>query len=68
LRNFNRGTEIASRSAALIPSETGADQFKAFGQMALNNIVQGLLITSQLTDLKTLRRFLEGGPEGLVVK
>lgn len=68
LRNFNRGTEIASRIAALIPSETGADPFKAFGQMALNNIVQGLLLTSQRPDLKTLRRFLEGGPEGLVVK
>ncbi len=68
LRNFNRGTEIASRIAALIPSETGADPFKAFGQMALNNIVQGLLLTAQRPDLKTLRRFLEGGPEGLVVK
>lgn len=68
LRNFNRGTEIASRIAALIPSETGADPFKAFGQMALNNIVQGLLLTSQRPDLRTLRRFLEGGPDGLVVK
>lgn len=68
LRNFNRGTEIASRIAALIPSETGADPFKAFGQMALNNIVQGLLLTAQRPDLKTLRRFLESGPEGLVVK
>lgn len=67
LRNFNRGTEIASRIAALIPSETGADPFKAFGQMALNNIVQGLLIVCQKPDLKTLRRYLESGPEALVI-
>ncbi|WP_446697458.1 conjugative transfer system coupling protein TraD [Thorsellia kenyensis] len=68
LRNFNRGTEIASRIAALIPSETGADPFKAFGQMALNNIVQGLLIIGQRPSLKTLRYYLESGPEELVVK
>jgi conjugal transfer pilus assembly protein TraD len=67
LKNFNRGTEIASRIAALIPSETGADPFKAFGQMALNNIVQGLLLVDAQPDLRTLRRYLEGGPEGLVV-
>jgi conjugal transfer pilus assembly protein TraD len=68
LKNFNRGTEIASRIAALIPSETGADPFKAFGQMALNNIVQGLLLVDTQPDLRTLRRYLEGGPEGLVVE
>ncbi len=30
LRNFTRVTEIASRLAALIPSEAGADPFKSF--------------------------------------
>ncbi|SET35708.1 conjugative transfer system coupling protein TraD [Thorsellia anophelis] len=68
LRNFNRGTEIASRIAALIPSETGADPFKAFGQMALNNIVQGLLIIGRKPDLKTLRYYLESGPDELVIE
>lgn len=67
LRNFNRGTEVASRIAALIPSETGADPFKAFGQMALNNIVQGLLIVGKKPDLKTLRHYLESGPDELVI-
>ena len=67
LRNFNRGTELASRIAALIPSETGADPFKAFGQMALNNVIQGLLLVNQRPDLKTVRYFIESGPEQLVI-
>ena len=41
LRNFTRVTEIASRLAALIPSEGGGDPFKSFGWQALNNIAQG---------------------------
>jgi len=32
LHSFNRATELASRVAALIPSETGNDPFKIFGQ------------------------------------
>ncbi|MFO1434117.1 MAG: hypothetical protein U1F76_29200 [Candidatus Competibacteraceae bacterium] len=43
LKNWNNATEIASRVAALIPSETGSDPFKAFSWNALNNIVGGLL-------------------------
>ena len=41
LHSFNRATELASRVAALIPSETGNDPFKSFGQMVLSNVVQG---------------------------
>lgn len=68
LRNFGRSTELATRVATLIPSETGSDPFAAFGQMAVNNIIQGLLLTSDKPSLVLLRRFLEGGPEALVVK
>lgn len=68
LRSFNRATELASRVAALIPSETGNDPFKAFGQMALANVVQGLLATGERPTLRALRRHLEGGPEGLVLR
>lgn len=67
LKNFTRITEIASRLAALIPSEAGADPFKSFGWQALNNIAQGLVMTHERPNLVILRRFLEGGPEGLVV-
>lgn len=66
LRNFSRVTEIASRLAALIPSEAGADPFKSFGWQALNNIAQGLIITHERPNLVKLRRFLEGGAANLV--
>lgn len=68
LRNFSRVTEIASRLAALIPSEAGADPFTAFGWQALNNIAQGLLITNNRPNIISLRRFLEGGTAGLVIE
>lgn len=67
LRNYTRITEIASRIAALIQSE-GADPFKAFGWQALNNIAQGLQITYERPTLVKLRRLLEGGAAGLVIK
>jgi conjugal transfer pilus assembly protein TraD len=66
LHSFNRATEVASRVAALIPSETGNDPFKAFGQMAMSNVVQGLLAVGERPSLVTLRRYLEGGVEALV--
>lgn len=68
LRNWNRPTEIASRIATLIPSETGADPFAAFGWMSLNNIVNGLLAVEEKPNLVKLRRYLEGDPGPLVVK
>jgi conjugal transfer pilus assembly protein TraD len=66
LHSFNRATEVASRVAALIPSEIGNDPFKAFGQMAMSNVVQGLLAVGERPSLVTLRRYLEGGAESLV--
>lgn len=67
LRNFLRGSELASRIAALIPSETGADPFTAFGQMSLTNVVNGMLYTHRHPSLATMRRYLEGGVESLVL-
>lgn len=68
LKNYNRATEIASRIAALVPSETGSDPFKAFAQMALNNIIQGMILTGTQPTLVGLRSYLEGGKEGLLAK
>ncbi len=68
LRNWNRKTELASRIAALIPSETGADPFTAFGWKVLNDIVNGLIATGQRPNLVQLRRYIEGGPEDLLLK
>ncbi len=66
LHSFSRATELASRIAALIPSETGNDPFKSFGQMALNHVVQGLLAVDERPSLVGLRRYLDGGTEALV--
>ncbi|MFK7810560.1 MAG: conjugative transfer system coupling protein TraD, partial [Saprospiraceae bacterium] len=68
LRNFTRVTEIASRLAALIPSEAGADPFKSFGWQALNNISQALVMAYERPNLVLLKRFLESGPQQMVVK
>ena len=50
LRNYQRPTELASRVASLIPSETGNDPFKAFGQMALSHVVHGLHRSRRATE------------------
>lgn len=61
LKNFQRASQVATRIAVLIPSESGADPFSAFGQMALNNVVQGLLMAGYAPNLVNIRRFIEGG-------
>jgi conjugal transfer pilus assembly protein TraD len=66
LGNWNRLTELASRLATLIPSETGADPFTAFGWQAINNVVQGLLLVAERPSLITIRRFIEGGIDPLL--
>lgn len=66
LRNWNRKTELASRIAALIPSETGADPFTAFGWKVLNDITNGLIATGRRPNLVQLRSYVEGGPEELL--
>lgn len=68
LRNWNRPTEIASRIATLIASESANDPFVAFGWMALNNIVNGILAIEEAPSLVMLRRYLEGDPGPLVMK
>jgi conjugal transfer pilus assembly protein TraD len=68
LRNWNRKTELASRVAALIPSETGADPFTAFGWKVLNDITNGMIATGNRPNLVQLRRYVEGGPESLLLQ
>lgn len=66
LRNFSRTTEIASRVAALVPSETGSDAFVAFSWRAINVICSALQIITTRPTLKILRRHIEAGPDGLL--
>jgi conjugal transfer pilus assembly protein TraD len=59
LRNFSTPAELASRIAALIDSG-GNTSFKDFCHMALNNIIQAIVLTSEVVTLKKILRFLEG--------
>lgn len=69
MRNFTRTTEIASRIAALLPSQTGgSDAFTAFAFRALNLVAQGLIETGKRPSIKQLRYYIEGGAESLLVK
>ncbi|MDX1296696.1 MAG: conjugative transfer system coupling protein TraD [Pseudomonas sp.] len=66
-RNYGRATELASRVAVLMNSESG-DTFQAFAMMALNNVIQAMLIIGELPTLLSLRRTLEGDVPGLTIR
>lgn len=66
LKNWSRPTEIASRIAALIPTESGDDAFKSFGWRAINQVVQGLVEIEERPNLVKVRRYIEGGPDHLL--
>ncbi len=68
LASFSRATELASRIAALIPSESGSDPFKQHSQMVLTSLCEGLLMINRKPTLKLLYSYISSGPEGLVVK
>ncbi len=66
-KNYGRATEIASRIAVLMKSDAG-DPFQAFAMMALNNVIQSMLICNIQPTLVSLRRTLEDDVPGLVCK
>lgn len=68
MKNFSRATELASRIANLLPGEGPADPFKSYAQMALNNVVQGLVLTGRQPNLVNIRSHLEGGLDDLVIR
>jgi conjugal transfer pilus assembly protein TraD len=68
LANFSKATELATRIAVLIPSETGADPFMAHSQQVLTNICEGLLMINAKPTLKLFKRYVDSGVEGLIVK
>lgn len=68
LKNFSRPTELATRIASLIPSETGADPFTAFGQMSMTHVINGILMVNEKPTLKDIRSYLEGGMAGLLTR
>lgn len=66
LKNWSRTTELASRIAALIPTDAGDNAFKSFGWRAVNQIVQGLVEIEERPNLINIRRYIEGGPDHLL--
>lgn len=66
LKNWNNPTEIASRIAALMPSESGSDSFTQMAWKAVNVVVEGLVYIDQMPNLTKLRRYIEGQPEKLM--
>ncbi len=68
MRNFTRTTELASRIAALLPSQSGSDAFTAFAFRALNLVAQGLVEVGRRPSIRELRYFIEGGAESLLLK
>ena len=67
MRNWNRRTELATRVAALIPSETGADPFAAFWLESAHDIVNGLVATGVSPNLVHMKRYIEGGADNLLL-
>ncbi len=59
LANFQNPSDLASRIAALIPS-SGNDSFRAFCHMALNNVIQGIVLTEKRVTLKLIAQYLSG--------
>lgn len=68
LANFSRETELATRIASLIASETTTDPFTAFSQKILTNLVAAMLMVHTKPTIKLLKHYVDSGPEKLVVK
>lgn len=68
LANFSRETELATRIASLIASESSSDPFTAFSQKILTNLVAAMLMIHTKPTIKLLKHYVDSGPEKLVVK
>jgi conjugal transfer pilus assembly protein TraD len=67
LATWSHTTEVASRIAALIPSESGNDPWSAFGWRVLDVVVAGCVAAhGARPTLKTIRRYVEGGVDQLL--
>ncbi len=68
LKNFGRATELATRIASLIQSESTSDPFVSFSMMAVNKLCEALLFIADRPSIVMLRRLLEGGMTGLMIR
>lgn len=65
LHNWNNPSELASRIAALMPSD-GTDSFAQMAWKAVYVVSEALVYIDQMPSLAKLRRYIEGGPEKLM--
>lgn len=66
LKNWNRATEVASRIADLMPTESGGDPFQAIAWNALNSGIQGMVEIGEMPSIVKIRSYIEGGPGPLL--
>jgi len=68
LASFTRAPELATRIAQLIETSGSGETFKNFAQMAMTNIVSGLQQSGITPTIYQIKKYIELGPEGLVIK
>lgn len=68
LRNYSSPTELPSRIAPLIPSETGNDPFTSFAWDVLNAETLGMLYVGEKPTLKRYRFYTENGVANLLLR
>lgn len=68
LNNYTRGTELASRIASLIPSETGGDPFTAFSTMVLTALINGMSIIGEKVTLAAINSYMANGVDDMVMR
>lgn len=66
LKNWNNATEIASRIAALMPSESGSDNFTQMAWKAVYVVSEAIIYVDKMPNLMRLRRYIEGDPGPLM--
>lgn len=66
LGSFNRPSELAARIAGAMPGASINDPFRAFGQRAIDQIIQGFLYTESRPRLLEIRRVIESGTDALL--
>lgn len=68
LKNWNRGTDVASRITDIMPGAGTSDPFRDIAWNALNVGVLGMIEVGEKPSLRSIRRYIEGGPGELLEK
>ena len=67
LKNWHNPSEIASRIAQLLPSESGGgDSFTQFAWLTIDRIVNGMLMVKESPNLQRIKRYVDSGVDQLL--